>query len=418
MDGERIRQVLSSPEQVAQHFKQHADVLVSHLVGKDVEFVQHVLESLSADQKPHLLFHIIEHGGSVNMVEGLIKQGVALNNEQYPPLLAAINRLKERKDRASEEIVRLLIKAGADVNAMEITTGIPLAFTLLTCCTPQLFEEITQHLVKSIKDSEGRDVMLYLAEHGAWDAFDHLLSTVKVDESVVHNGRGVIHRVCEAKRFDLLKKVVENNPKILLQRDEKGRVVIHYLIKLYGQNKDVKTRTEIEELFKLIITTMRQHNMDINVRNHEGKNALLYAAKYGDALELLDQYYPMFNNDEDVYGCNAVMIATVFKRKEAIEWLIEKGFDVNTPGWYGKTALHIAAYQGDEDMVKFLIEKGADVNAQTDKGNTPLHYAAMSPNFNPNVYNTLIKHGASSTTENKQGITPARILMEKDRHYL
>lgn len=42
--------------------------------------------------------------------------------------------------------------------------------------------------------------------------------------------------------------------------------------------------------------------------------------------------------------------------------LIEKGFDVNQTDWEGRTALQMMTAKGNKEAVEFLLSKGANVN--------------------------------------------------------
>jgi WD40 repeat protein/ankyrin repeat protein len=68
--------------------------------------------------------------------------------------------------------------------------------------------------------------------------------------------------------------------------------------------------------------------------------------------------------------------ACTFGRNSVIEFLLDRGMEVNTSLKGGSTALHWAAYEGHADTVRLLLERGAQV-AMVDmiyKG-TPLHWA-------------------------------------------
>jgi ankyrin repeat protein len=66
----------------------------------------------------------------------------------------------------------------------------------------------------------------------------------------------------------------------------------------------------------------------------------------------------------------------------ALEFLVERGVDVNAADALGATALHTAAKRGYVEVVRFLAEHGANLNAEDRGGHTPLDYAmGRSPAF-------------------------------------
>lgn len=56
-------------------------------------------------------------------------------------------------------------------------------------------------------------------------------------------------------------------------------------------------------------------------------------------------------------------------------------------------------------VVEFLVQRGADVNHSNATGNTPLHFA-MSYDTSGKMGEYLINNGADDTIENKQGLSP------------
>ncbi|MGW8392491.1 ankyrin repeat domain-containing protein [Pseudoduganella sp. HUAS MS19] len=72
-------------------------------------------------------------------------------------------------------------------------------------------------------------------------------------------------------------------------------------------------------------------------------------------------------------GNTALMMAALQKNMPAVLALLEKGAQINRPGW---TALHYAAAAGDLDIMKLLLERHAYIDAASPTGTTPLMLAA------------------------------------------
>ena len=64
---------------------------------------------------------------------------------------------------------------------------------------------------------------------------------------------------------------------------------------------------------------------------------------------------------------------------EAVRLAVELGNDVKAVAAGGRTALHGAAYVGANETIQFLVERGADINAKDKFGETPLSIAAGDP---------------------------------------
>lgn len=83
----------------------------------------------------------------------------------------------------------------------------------------------------------------------------------------------------------------------------------------------------------------------------------------------------------------------------AIQFLLDKGADVNAKAADGHTPLHLAAVANHVDVIKLLLEYHADVNAADQYGDTPLHFAAMARSLE--AAKALIDAGANRDAKDK-----------------
>jgi ankyrin repeat protein len=106
---------------------------------------------------------------------------------------------------------------------------------------------------------------------------------------------------------------------------------------------------------------------DPKISMPNGANALLFAAGLGwrngsPAAPSYDQ-----GSDEEAV--------------EAIQFLLDRGFDIHGTNDAGDTALHAAVSgRGSEAIIKFLVAKGADPELKNKRGQTPLSLATTKGN--------------------------------------
>lgn len=80
----------------------------------------------------------------------------------------------------------------------------------------------------------------------------------------------------------------------------------------------------------------------------------------------------------DAFSCTGLFWAAVNNHKPIVEFLIEKGANLDAGAGLGGTPLARAAYEGHAEIVELLLSKGADVNAKDVSGGSPLDSADES----------------------------------------
>ncbi|KMZ58875.1 putative Ankyrin repeat-containing protein [Zostera marina] len=83
---------------------------------------------------------------------------------------------------------------------------------------------------------------------------------------------------------------------------------------------------------------------------------------------------------------------------------VEGGVSLDCKDREGRTALHMAAANGHHAMVDYILDKGADINVCNSENNTPLHWACL--NGHVEVIKSMITRGADVSKLNRHDRTP------------
>tara|TARA_A200000159_G_C7134015_1_gene260159 strand:- start:23 stop:472 length:450 start_codon:yes stop_codon:yes gene_type:complete len=106
-------------------------------------------------------------------------------------------------------------------------------------------------------------------------------------------------------------------------------------------------------------------------------------------------------NIKDERGTTPLILACYNDRISMIEFLLEKGVDVNQKDLSGNSALMGACFKGFIETVKILIKHNVTIDSQNFTGSTALIYTAMFKQ--KAIYDLLIKCGANPNIKDKKG---------------
>ena len=139
--------------------------------------------------------------------------------------------------------------------------------------------------------------------------------------------------------------------------------------------------TLADRLFKAAwtgdVSTLRDMNIDVNLKDTVGRTPLHIAAERGN----IDVAMFLIENGANVNGADAngntplVFIINKTGNPKVIQRLLEKGASVNAQNRTGETALMYAAWHGYSAIVQLLLENRADVTLKNKQGNTALTLA-------------------------------------------
>lgn len=150
------------------------------------------------------------------------------------------------------------------------------------------------------------------------------------------------------------------------------------------------------------VSALLLRGFDPNTLNPAGEHALIQSVRDESfkvvALLLKD---PKINVEaRTLQDESALMLASLQGLTGLCSQLIEKGADVNKPGW---APLHYAATNGHLSVMRLLLDHDAYIDAESPNGTTPLMMAAQYGTTA--ALTLLLEAGADPSLKNQQGLT-------------
>ncbi len=164
-----------------------------------------------------------------------------------------------------------------------------------------------------------------------------------------------------------------------------------------------------EDFFKAIkmddgpsISALLNRGFDGNTRDADGHHGLFLAAreKSLNAAAALMAWNRINIEPRTAADESPLMLAALNGLLDLSQKLINKGADVNKPGW---TPLHYAATRGHLQLMSLLLDHYAYIDASSANGTTPLMMAAFYGT--PSAVKLLLEAGADPMIKNDLGLT-------------
>ena len=160
------------------------------------------------------------------------------------------------------------------------------------------------------------------------------------------------------------------------------------------------------------VTTLLKRGFDPNTVDPKGLNGLYIAIRDQSlhaAEALID--WPKTNIEIRTAQDESPLMMAALKGQTALaRRLIERGADVNKPGW---APLHYAATGSHLELMDLLLENYAFIDAESPNGTTPLMMAAMYGT--PGAVKLLLDAGADTAMKNKLGMTALDFARQANR---
>ena len=389
--------------------------------------------------------------GNLETVTYLISMGADVNVESVDetPLIVATAR-------GHKDIVKLLIKNGADINYLTETSQTP-----ATIAYKYGFKELAVYLtgLTDFSDFSEGGFLSLVVQRNDYDFADLLLN-----KGINVNGRQNFHvPIIEAIEYGnwnmvdfLIKKGAEVNivsheesPMSLLMRYNNWERIEQFLslgadINTFDRDGNSLLIRALEFNKNSFAKSLIEKGLDINIKNYNGKDALYYAIE-NDNFEMVKYLvdkganYIQYAEGFTYWGAP---VESDFDNREQFEiaiYIVEQAEIIPVQNYWSNdcSELHKSARSLEPEKVKLALKKiPADI--RDSNGNTPLHtmcYAAHSygggggpgefaadilfdfklitaENDIKKIINELIKAGADINSKNNDGKTPLHAAVE------
>ncbi|HJD60445.1 MAG TPA: ankyrin repeat domain-containing protein [Rickettsia endosymbiont of Omalisus fontisbellaquei] len=297
--------------------------------------------------------------------------------------------------------VRLLLSQGADVNALDAQGKKPIDYT----SKPEIKEILT----------DSANARLALPEFKAEQKLAEMKKNIKNEDDKNKIINGLIMNpefysdIDDATREKLIEKLFnyninDNTPVIApvaapittttstaIAAEDDVRTPIpakhDTLIEQFEDNRKplgIAASTGNTDIVKELI----EQGATINEKDGHGNTALFYASTKEIAKILLDKGAD-FNNVTNNCGHTPLHYAAGTGNKELLNFLLEKGMNVNITNEHGLTPLHCAAFSKEFAIIKFLLQSGSEIDLVDSVGATPFFY--LTRNHQPEENKELIE---------------------------
>jgi uncharacterized protein len=150
------------------------------------------------------------------------------------------------------------------------------------------------------------------------------------------------------------------------------------------------------------VQSLLQRGFDPNTRDPKNLHGLFIALREPSpkVAQILINAPKIDLNPITDDGETPLMMAVFKGQTQLAILMIDKGADVNKPGW---TPLHYAATAGNVQLMKILLENYAYIDAESPNKTTPLMMAAHYGT--PGAVKLLLEEGADVSLKNDLGLT-------------
>ncbi|XP_065336611.1 putative ankyrin repeat protein RF_0381 [Cloeon dipterum] len=335
--------------------------------------------------------------GVWNVAELLLTRNVGINVADWCGKTA----LHYAAEKGNLKLVMLMHEKGADLtltndegmNALHHATR---HFEILLFIHEKNNDLLKQRL-------ENGDTSLHVATGPLPSNSDAILWLVEQCENDLNetnsNGETPFLLACKRMKWNFAKILLDKNVDINV-KDKNGRTALHYAVSLFRRDiiEDSYAYDLVQELCK--------RGADLALTDNDGKNAFHHAIEnFNMALfihELNGDLVKQLLNNGDTSLHLAIKLNKDNRNDKLIIWLVEQGVvDLNAKNASGETPLLLACERRWLKVAELLLTRNVEVNVSNRRGKTAMHYAAKNGNLS--LVKLLHEKGADLTLSDNDG---------------
>ena len=332
------------------------------------------------DDAEYTLLHIAAEEGKDQVVRMLLDKGADVNAQGG----LYSNALQAASYRGHDRIVQILLDKGADINAQggdygnalkvasseghdrivqilldkgaDVNAQCGLYGSALQVASSKRHDRIVQILLDKEADINAQGGLYGNALQAAsYRGHDRRIVQILLDKGADINAQGgLFGNALQAASWGGYDRIVQ----ILL---DKGAD-----INAQGGRYSNALQAASSEGHNRIVQILLDRGADINAQGGLYGNALQAASYRGHdrrIVQILLDKGADINAQGGPYG-NALQAASYRGHNRTVQIMLDKGADINAQGGDYGNALQAASYRGHDQVVQILLDKGADINAQ------------------------------------------------------
>ena len=298
----------------------------------------------------------------------------ALNQEVVQLLVNAGAKVKELEEQESAfapetaESVKALLEKGTSVDRVDSSGR-----TLLCNAAFNGNVEVVRLLIKhganvNFSDTSGQSPLMLASRQGHNEIVYLLVNCGAKVNHCADDGCTALRAAASGGHSDVVSVLLNHSAQVDLADDDQ-RTALRGAA--WGGHADV-------------VLQLLQHGADPNLADKEGRTALIAAAYMGHrkVVEiLLDNKAEINHADNDGRTALAVTVLCVSSSENheaVVDLLLKRGAEVDHPDFDGISPLCVSALEGYCNVAKLLIRAGADTGHWDRNGRTPLFAAAAN----------------------------------------